>query len=287
MWAKVKQVLISWGLWVKKVISLINIYIYIYIGLWAKVKQVLISWGLWVKNVISLIKKKNIYIYIYIKLKQTKLPQFSTSASIKKKKNLFKRKYIFENPNPCSALSFLQNVEPCSTVPLFSLFSTFSFPKTQHWKSILPRSHPHIVSSEIERRHHWTNHCPSRGRGYGYCVWLPWFLISLHNCKSTFSFCWLVSHNPKKPQTKQRSHESWSIVVDSRLVIKIGLLGSFMRNPNRFFEGFCLIFCLVADLSFFPNVLPGYYLLLVFRVAMAEWLAFSLLALKRVFQRKI
>ncbi|XP_030957603.1 uncharacterized protein LOC115979682 [Quercus lobata] len=28
-----------------------------------------------------------------------------------------------------------------------------------------------------------------------------------------------------------------------------------MRNPNRFFEGFCLIFCLVADLSFFSNVL--------------------------------
>ena len=24
-----------------------------------------------------------------------------------------------------------------------------------------------------------------------------------------------------------------------------------MRNPNRFFEGFCLILCLVADLSFF------------------------------------
>ena len=41
-----------------------------------------------------------------------------------------------------------------------------------------------------------------------------------------------------KPQTKQRSLESWSIVVDSRLVIKIGLLESFMRNPNRFFEGF-------------------------------------------------
>ena len=61
----------------------------------------------------------------------------------------------------------------------------------------------------------------------------------------------MVSHNPKISKTKQRIHESWSIVVDSRLVIKIGLLGSFMRNPNRFFEGFCLILCLVADLSFF------------------------------------
>ena len=71
----------------------------------------------------------------------------------------------------------------------------------------------------------------------------------------------MVSHNPKKPQTKQRGHESWSIVVDSRLVIKIGLLGSFMRNPNRFFEGFCLILCLVTDLSLFSNVLQKPWLL--------------------------
>ena len=57
-----------------------------------------------------------------------------------------------------------------------------------------------------------------------------------------FPFAELVFHNSKKPQTKQRSHESWSIVVDSRLDIKIGLLGSFMRNPNRFFEGFFFFF---------------------------------------------
>ncbi|KAK4604052.1 hypothetical protein RGQ29_012527 [Quercus rubra] len=30
----------------------------------------------------------------------------------------------------------------------------------------MPRSHPHIVRSEIERRHYRTNHCPSRGRGF-------------------------------------------------------------------------------------------------------------------------
>ena len=181
----------------------------------------------------------------------------------------------------------IQNVDPCSTVPLFSLFSTFSFPKTQHYKSILPRSHPHTIRFEIEIRHHWTNHCPRRDRGHGYSVWLPWFLILLHNCKYTFSFYWLVSHNPKKPQTKQKSHEWWSIVVDSRLVIKIGLLRSFMRNPNRFFKGFGLILFLVADLSVFSNVLPCYYLLLVFWVDMAKWFAFSSLALKKVFQTKI
>ena len=66
-----------------------------------------------------------------------KLPQFSPTASIKKKKKKpilkpDKCKYIFENPNPSSTLSFLQNVDPGSTIPLFSLFSTFSFPKTQH-----------------------------------------------------------------------------------------------------------------------------------------------------------
>ena len=119
----------------------------------------------------------NIYIYIYkieafvastifhistiFKKKKKKRKPNKKKKNISAKKTYSKTdkcKYIFENPNPCFV------------VPLSSLFSTFSFPKTQHWKSILPRSHPDTVKSEIERRHHRTNYCPSRGKGYGYCV---------------------------------------------------------------------------------------------------------------------
>ena len=63
-----------------------------------------------------------------------KLPQFSTSTQYiffflkkRKKKSILKPnkcKYIFENPNPRSALSFLQNADPRSpTLCHSSLFS--------------------------------------------------------------------------------------------------------------------------------------------------------------------
>ena len=102
------------------------------------------------------------YIYIYIHKTETSetLTIFHLNTIIKIKKKTF----LKLDKHTASSLPSPSSKTQTHALPFLSLlyFSTFSFPKTQNWKSILPRSHPHTIRSEIERRHHPSFHVATR-----------------------------------------------------------------------------------------------------------------------------
>ena len=105
-------------------------------------------------------------------------------------------------------------------------------------------------------------------------------VLSLRISCFYFFLFWLVSHSPKKLPTKSPKQKrraiffKWVCVSYSNINcgnycwLKIGhkhwFLGSFMRNPNRFFVVFCLICVELRNCFSFPINALGYHINFIF-----------------------